>query len=189
MEQKERERWLWKFIKVMRHLRRMGNFNSYLAILSALDSGPMRRLDWSRHMRSELSEHAEVMDSSHSFRNYRQLLAEQPPPCLPYIGLILQDLTFVHVGNPDKLHVPMPSDSPDGVGGATVELVNYGKRWQQFAILDNVRRFKAWPYPLERDERVIRGALHNFQPALDEEETWTRSFELKPKRASSNVNC
>lgn len=45
-------------------------------------------------------------------------------------GLILQDLTFVNIGNADTL--------PDGS-------VNFVKRWQQFAILDNMRRFdKRW---------------------------------------------
>ena len=40
----ERERYLMKFIKIMKWLRKMNNFNSYLAILSALDSAPVRRL-------------------------------------------------------------------------------------------------------------------------------------------------
>jgi Rap guanine nucleotide exchange factor 1 len=41
-------------------------------------------------------------------------------------GLVLQDLTFVNIGNRDNL--------PDGN-------VNFTKRWQQFTILDNMRRF------------------------------------------------
>ena len=84
-EARDREKYLLKFIKVMKNLRRMGNFNSYLAILSALDSGPVRRLDWSKNALDQLKEHSSVMDSSHSFRNYRTLLAETRPPCLPYM--------------------------------------------------------------------------------------------------------
>ena len=49
----------------------------------------------------------------------RLALAESSPPCIPYIGLILQDLTFVQIGNPDLL---------DGK-------INFAKRWQQFNIL------------------------------------------------------
>lgn len=44
----------------------------------------------------------------------------------PLRGLILQDLTFVHLGNPDLI---------DGK-------VNFSKRWQQFNILDSMRRFQ-----------------------------------------------
>lgn len=71
----DRERLLLKFIKIMKvagaspeparcprpppppsrppglspqHLRKLNNFNSYLAILSALDSAPIRRLEWQK---------------------------------------------------------------------------------------------------------------------------------------------
>ena len=47
-EAKERERYVVKFIKIMKHLRRLNNFNSYLALLSALDSAPVRRLEWQK---------------------------------------------------------------------------------------------------------------------------------------------
>lgn len=32
----------------LQHLRKLNNFNSYLAILSALDSAPIRRLEWQK---------------------------------------------------------------------------------------------------------------------------------------------
>ncbi len=47
-EARERERYVVKFIKIMKHLRRLNNFNSYLALLSALDSAPVRRLEWQK---------------------------------------------------------------------------------------------------------------------------------------------
>lgn len=39
---------------VAQHLRKLNNFNSYLAILSALDSAPIRRLEWQKQT-SEVS--------------------------------------------------------------------------------------------------------------------------------------
>lgn len=33
---KDREKYVMKFIKIMKHLRKINNYNSYLAILSAL---------------------------------------------------------------------------------------------------------------------------------------------------------
>ena len=124
---KERERLFAKFLKVMKHLRKLNNYNSYLALLSALDSAPVRRLDWSRHLVEVLNEYSALIDSSSSFRAYRQALDETQPPSIPYIGLILQDLTFVHIGNNDFL--------PDG-------RVNFAKRWQIFHILDQLRKFR-----------------------------------------------
>uniref|UniRef100_A0A915CN79 Ras-GEF domain-containing protein n=1 Tax=Ditylenchus dipsaci TaxID=166011 RepID=A0A915CN79_9BILA len=161
----------------MKQLRKMGNYNSYLAILSALDSGPLRRLDWTKSLKDQLAEHAEVMESSHSFRNYRKLLSETAPPCLPYVGLILQDLTFVHVGNPDRSF--SNSETKNGSTEKGKNLINYGKRWQQFAILDNIRRFKTWPYDIQRDDKVLR-VFDDFSNYLQEEETWTRFQRSAP---------
>lgn len=47
--------------------------------------------------------------------------------CIYFSGLVLQDLTFVHIGNNDLL--------PDGT-------INFSKRWQQFNIVENMKRFK-----------------------------------------------
>ena len=41
------------------------------------------------------------------------------PPVIPYMGLVLQDLTFVHIGNSDYVK----------------DKVNFAKRWQQYNIL------------------------------------------------------
>lgn len=40
---KEREKYVEKFIKIMTHLKKIHNYNSYLALLSALASSPIRR--------------------------------------------------------------------------------------------------------------------------------------------------
>ncbi|CAL1273652.1 unnamed protein product [Larinioides sclopetarius] len=164
-EAKDRERYVVKFIKVMKYLRKLNNFNSYLAILSALDSAPIRRLEWQRNITEGLKEYCALIDSSSSFRAYRQALAETSPPCIPYIGLILQDLTFVHIGNSDML---------------TEDSVNFSKRWQQFNILDNMRRFKNCQYPVKRNEQII-SFFNNFDDYLCEEAMWQISETIKPR--------
>ena len=47
-----------------------------------------------------------------------------------FSGLILSDLTFVHIGNTDYLQ--------DG------RTVNFWKRWQQFTILHKLRYCRKW---------------------------------------------
>ncbi|XP_064617098.1 rap guanine nucleotide exchange factor 1-like isoform X2 [Liolophura sinensis] len=164
-EAKDREKYLMKFIKIMRHLRKISNFNSYLAILSALDSAPVRRLEWQKQNMEALKEFCQLIDSSSSFRAYRQALAETEPPCIPYIGLILQDLTFINIGNPDYL--------ADGS-------INFAKRWQQFNILDNMRRFKKCNYPIKRSEKVL-SVFNNFDDYHSEETLWQISEKIKPR--------
>ncbi|XP_034048976.1 rap guanine nucleotide exchange factor 1b isoform X3 [Thalassophryne amazonica] len=160
----DREKLLLKFIKIMKHLRKLNNFNSYLAILSALDSAPIRRLEWQKQTSEGLEEYCTLIDSSSSFRAYRAALAEVEPPCIPYLGLILQDLTFVHLGNPDLI---------DGK-------VNFSKRWQQFNILDSMRRFQQVHYELKRNEDIV-SFFNDFSDHLAEEALWELSVKIRPK--------
>ncbi|XP_078044490.1 C3G guanyl-nucleotide exchange factor isoform X5 [Augochlora pura] len=164
-EAKDREKYVVKFIKIMKHLRKINNFNSYLALLSALDSAPIRRLEWQKHITEGLKEYCALIDSSSSFRAYRQALAETQPPCIPYIGLVLQDLTFVHIGNNDLL--------PDGT-------INFSKRWQQFNIVENMKRFKKGRYSFKKHERIIT-FFNNFSDFLCEEAMWQISESIKPR--------
>jgi len=170
-EARERERYVVKFIKIMKHLRRLNNFNSYLALLSALDSAPVRRLEWQKSITDGLQEYCALIDSSSSFRAYRQALAETHPPCIPYIGLILQDLTFVHIGNPDLLS--------DG-------RINFGKRWQQFHILENMRRFQKCHYPFKRNEHIV-AFFNDFNDCLCEEAMWQISESIRPRPSASGA--
>lgn len=82
---KDREKHVIKFIKIMKHLRKMNNYNSYLALLSALDSAPIRRLEWHKTITEGLKEYCALIDSSSSFRIYRHALADTSPPCIPYM--------------------------------------------------------------------------------------------------------
>ncbi|KAG8509470.1 LOW QUALITY PROTEIN: Rap guanine nucleotide exchange factor 1, partial [Galemys pyrenaicus] len=160
----DRERLLLKFIKIMKHLRKLNNFNSYLAILSALDSAPIRRLEWQKQTSEGLAEYCTLIDSSSSFRAYRAALSEVEPPCIPYLGLILQDLTFVHLGNPDYI---------DGK-------VNFSKRWQQFNILDSMRCFQQAHYDIRRNEDIV-SFFNDFSDHLAEEALWELSLKIKPR--------
>ncbi|XP_038820751.1 rap guanine nucleotide exchange factor 1-like isoform X1 [Salvelinus namaycush] len=160
----DREKLLLKFIKIMKHLRKLNNFNSYLAILSALDSAPIRRLEWQKQTSEGLEEYCTLIDSSSSFRAYRAALADVAPPCIPYLGLILQDLTFVHLGNPDLI---------DGK-------VNFSKRWQQFNILDSMRRFQQVHYELKRNDDIVC-FFNDFSDHLAEEALWELSLKIKPR--------
>ncbi|XP_058127342.1 guanine nucleotide-releasing factor 2 [Anopheles coustani] len=170
---KDREKHVIKFIKIMKHLRKINNYNSYLALLSALDSAPIRRLEWHKTITEGLKEYCALIDSSSSFRAYRQALAETNPPCIPYIGLVLQDLTFVHIGNPDLL--------PDGS-------TNFSKRWQQYHIVVNMKRFRKGSYPFKKNERII-GFFDNFDHYLDEDAMWQISETIKPRGTrKTNVN-
>ncbi|XP_066141554.1 guanine nucleotide-releasing factor 2 isoform X3 [Euwallacea fornicatus] len=160
-----REKYFTKFIKIMKHLRKINNFNSYLALLSALDSAPVRRLEWQKQVQEGLKEYCALIDSSSSFRAYRTALAETQPPCIPYIGLVLQDLTFVHIGNTNLL--------PNG-------MINFSKRWQQFNIVENMKKFKNETYSFKKSEKIIQ-FFQNFDDCIGEDAMWKLSEKIKPR--------
>ena len=85
------------------------------------------------------------------------------------MGLILQDLTFVHIGN---------SDTFDGK-------VNFAKRWQQFNILDNLRRFKKETYPFKRKDEIVN-FFDEFRDFWSEDQMWAVSERLKPRGQSTS---
>uniref|UniRef100_A0A672NLR8 Rap guanine nucleotide exchange factor 1-like n=1 Tax=Sinocyclocheilus grahami TaxID=75366 RepID=A0A672NLR8_SINGR len=143
----DREKLLLKFIKIMKHLRKLNNFNSYLAILSALDSAPIRRLEWQK----------QTSEVSHTSKD-----------CISNLFFFLtSDLTFVHLGNPDFI---------DGK-------VNFSKRWQQFNILDSMRRFQQVHYELKRNEDIV-SFFNDFSDHLAEEALWELSLKIKPRNIS-----
>ncbi|CAF0911842.1 unnamed protein product [Didymodactylos carnosus] len=165
--QRQRENYFEKFLKILKHLRRLNNFNSYLAILSALDCGPLKRLHWSKSIIESIAEHTVLIDSTGSFKNYREaLLNSVGTPCIPYIGLILSDLTFVHIGNADYL--------PDG------KTVNFWKRWQQFNILHKLRYCRKWEHKFERCDRILF-FFNNFDDYMSEDSQWLQSEKIKPR--------
>ncbi|CAF1172681.1 unnamed protein product [Adineta ricciae] len=166
--QRQRENYFEKFLKILKHLRRLNNFNSYLAILSALDCGPLKRLHWSKNITEAVCEHTDLIDSTGSFKNYREALnASTGQPCIPYIGLILSDLTFVHIGNSDYLQDD--------------RIVNFWKRWQQFTILHKLRYCRKWEYKFIRNDRILY-FFNNFDDFMNEEAQWIQSEKIKPRQ-------
>ncbi|CAF3900221.1 unnamed protein product [Rotaria sp. Silwood2] len=169
--QRQRENYFEKFLKILKHLRRLNNFNSYLAILSALDCGPLKRLNWSKNITDAVSEHTGLIDSTGSFKNYREALnASVGQPCIPYIGLILSDLTFVHIGNSDYLQED--------------RIINFWKRWQQFTILHKLRYCRKWEYKFVRNDRILY-FFNNFDDYMNEEAQWIQSEKIKPRQKTN----
>jgi Rap guanine nucleotide exchange factor 1 len=161
----DREKVYAKFLKTMKFLRRFNNFNSLLAIYSALDCSAIRRLEFPKVSTDSLAQFSSLIESEGSFRIYRKALAEAKPPCIPYLGLILQDVTFTYMGNKDEL--------PDGK-------VNFYKCWQLFQMLEEFKKFRISKYEFERDPKIM-AFFGGFQNYLSEDELYNRSLELKPR--------
>ena len=89
-----------KFVQLAFKFREYNNFSSSMCILAALVSSPVRRLKatWAE-VPPEGHEKLSILETlfahNTSYKAYRETVQKQPPPCIPYLGLYLTDLTFI----------------------------------------------------------------------------------------------
>ena len=80
-----------------------------------------------------------------------------------------------------NMHPPYQLELVIFSGGPTEECVNFAKRWQQFNILENMRRFKQLHYDhVVKNERIL-SFFNSFQEFRDEEQLWQISESIKPR--------
>ncbi|KAI9239691.1 MAG: ras guanine nucleotide exchange factor domain-containing protein [Podila humilis] len=166
---KTRKQLLKKFIEVARICRSLNNLHTAMFILSALSSTPVRRLhaSWklvsARDMET-LKELEQLLDISGNMRCYRQAIAEATAPAIPFLPILLKDITFILDGNPTmitskiststsptlhgtRLHqshvppVPFITGNGNNLGHGTttgtVQLVNFDKFRQLTQYVEN----------------------------------------------------
>lgn len=168
LDMKSRCKLMNYFIAIMKSLLdSFNNFNSYLAILSAVESSPISRLDWPDKVFKGLEEPRKLIDNRASFKNYREAFAQAKPPCIPYIGLYLQDLTFIEM-QPSKLD----KDSA---------AINFTKRWKQFKSVDHIRFAQTKQYNFDPDPELL-SLFKNFEVKESDEDLWAISTEIKPSQ-------
>ncbi|KFM04268.1 Rap guanine nucleotide exchange factor 3, partial [Aptenodytes forsteri] len=95
---------LRKFIKLAAHLKEQKNLNSFFAVMFGVSNTAVSRLakTWERlpHKIRKLHSALErMLDPSWNHRVYRLAVAKLSPPIIPFVPLLLKDMTFIHEGN------------------------------------------------------------------------------------------
>jgi RasGEF domain len=67
----------------------------------------------------------------HSYRAYRRQLASAKPPCVPFIGMHLSDLSFTENGSSDHIR----------------GRINFFKHYRIYEIVERLLAFQRTPYP------------------------------------------
>ncbi|CAB1346601.1 unnamed protein product, partial [Coregonus sp. 'balchen'] len=83
----KRVQMLKKFIKIAAHCKEYKNLNSFFAIIMGMSNPAVSRL-------SQTWE-----DPSRNHRAYRLTVAKLDPPIIPFMPLLIKDMTFTHDGN------------------------------------------------------------------------------------------
>ena len=171
---KERSRVLTKLINVGEHLLQLNNFNSLMALISGINLSPIYRL---KHTWSEVAPAAvstfrkleAVMSSESSFASYRKHLHMANPPCVPFLGVYLTDLTFSDDGNPDNIG----------------SLINFSKREQMFSVMQEILQYQSLPYRVEYVAHIA--AFLNELPSNDENNLYSISQKVEPKNSDKDT--
>jgi hypothetical protein len=160
----------------------MNNYNTLMAIRSALDSTSIRRLkrSWdnlSAKYKAMLEPIYRATDSSRNFAEYRTRLKMAVAPCLPFLGVYLTDMTFIDDGNSD--HRTTPS------GHA---LINFDKYVKTTRVLNEIDQFQI-PYRLlevEEIQRYLTRCLETVEK--DEQVFYNRSVVLEPRQEEHTIH-
>eukprot|EP01137_Pigoraptor_chileana_P014293 Opistho-2@68754 len=167
---------LAKFIDIAECCLQLNNFNGLLELMSSLQSAPVHRLKhtWtilpSPH-KQRFEELAALTSNTNNYRDYRKLISSINPPCIPYIGIYMTDLTFIRDGNPNLL--------------PNTELINFTKRRMISAVLIEMLQYQQTPYHLA-DVPVLRTKLDKITH-FDEQACYKQSLKIEPRNADAAV--
>lgn len=164
------------FIFIADRCRFLHNFSSMIAIVSGLNTPPIRRLKrtWEQvktHPMSLLSACETTIETNKNFGNYRAILAQIIPPCVPFIGVFLTQLTFIN-------------EIPNYIG-TDHNLVNFRKRQITAEVIQDIKRWQSIPYnfhPVAPIIDFIQDSLNPFNDGLDlGDHFWNLSLEREPR--------
>uniref|UniRef100_A0A5F9CEW1 Rap guanine nucleotide exchange factor 5 n=1 Tax=Oryctolagus cuniculus TaxID=9986 RepID=A0A5F9CEW1_RABIT len=93
-----------KFIKIAAHCKAQRNLNSFFAIVMGLNTASVSRLaqTWEKipgKFKKLFSELESLTDPSLNHKAYRDAFKKMKPPKIPFMPLLLKDVTFIHEGN------------------------------------------------------------------------------------------
>ncbi|KAK0634386.1 ras guanine nucleotide exchange factor domain-containing protein [Bombardia bombarda] len=140
-EVKRRASVIKQWIKIANQCLGLHNYDALMAITCALTDTSIKRLrmTWDNvnvKRKDMLKGLQSIVDFNQNYKVLRARLHDHVPPCLPFLGMFLTDLTFVDVGNP----ATKTSDT-----GLTV--INFDKHTRTARSIGELQRFQI-PYRL-----------------------------------------
>lgn len=157
-----------QLIRVAAECLKLRNFNGVIEICLGLKSTSIQRLTetWELVGKAAVAKCDELdrlMLDIDNFKIYRAALAAANPPGVPYFGVCLKDLTFLHDGNKDHTRFG---------------LVNVKKWSRMMKVLTDLREFQEAQYNL-----IIVKEIQTFlasTPVLNDDTIYSRSKLLQP---------
>uniref|UniRef100_A0A8C8CI50 Rap guanine nucleotide exchange factor 4 n=1 Tax=Oncorhynchus tshawytscha TaxID=74940 RepID=A0A8C8CI50_ONCTS len=167
---------LKKFIKIAAHCREFKNLNSFFAIIMGMSNPAVSRLTqtWEKlpsKFKKFYAEFESMMDPSRNHRAYRLTVTKIEPPIIPFMPLLLKDMTFSHEGNKTFID----------------NMVNFEKMRVIANTIRAVRHCRSQPFNPEvcqpnKNHAEVRGYVRKLC-VIDKQRTLTTlSYRLEPRR-------
>lgn len=167
---------LKKFIKLAAHCKEYQNLNSFFAVVMGLSNIAVSRLSqtWEKlpgKFKKMFADFETLMDPSRNHRVYRLSVAKLSAPIIPFMPLLMKDLTFTHEGNKTYF---------DG-------LVNFEKMHMIAQTMRTVRFCRSQPLDIEAPSTAkvsaeVEEYIGNLK-VIDNQRLLTKySYKLEPRR-------
>lgn len=175
---KQRAHYIMKMISITYHSISLSNYHVATAILTALQQIAISRLKktWNLVQQKSLTRFEDMkslMDPENNWRNYRERLNQGVSPCIPYIGLLVQDVLFLDDGNQTFL-------SPlDPLVGSGQRILNWEKCQLIGAVIKKTIRATDASYPFVFLPHVVNELTTGINNRIqDDKEIYRMSVAL-----------
>jgi son of sevenless-like protein len=108
-----------------------------------------------------------LMGSTKNFAEYRETLHLANPPCIPFFGVYLTDLTFIEDGIPSIIKKS--------------SLINFAKRAKTAEVIRDIQQYQNVAYNLVGVAELQEYILGNMARAGDVHEMYAKSLEIEPR--------
>ncbi|KAI7886719.1 ras GEF [Lichtheimia hyalospora FSU 10163] len=178
-EVKKRAGVLKHWIYVAEKCRLLNNFNTCMAILSAFDNSSIGRMKrtWEligNRTIQTLAGIRRLMGANKNFTEYRDIIHKINPPCIPFLGIYLQDLTFIEDGNSNFLK-------------KSKHLINFAKRMKTAEVIRELQQYQSTPYLLQAVPDIQAFIKTHLQSSRDEETLYGLSLDLEPRERDEDT--
>lgn len=176
---KQRARVLKLWIRIADEFFNHGNLNGCVTVILTLQSTRIMRLSkaWellSSKTSSIFMKLVPLISPERNFQDYRRELRSRSGYfCVPYMGLLLADLTFIDEGNPKTLR-------PSGA-------INFDRYCKAMSAIGPIQAFQQVPFEQATADISLQAWLRgemaksHSQESRDSEEQWRRSLLIQPE--------
>lgn len=188
-EPKKRAAIIKQWIKIANKCLELHNYDTLMAIVCALGSTNLKRMKktWEavpHKTKAVFEELCKVVDVAKNYAVLRQRIQSQLPPCLPFVGVYLTDLTMVDSAN--------PSTRPLSIDGEERAVINLDKHMKTAKIISELQRFQI-PYRFAEVSELqtwMQDQLIRVRSAGDKsfQLHYRRSLILEPKEPNRSPN-